>query len=593
MRLRAHLLLSLLAACTSPAPSVSLPVGADADPQALPRYTPRWAFEPWISKDISTGSDTYAFVDGFIARDIPVGVVVLDSPWETNYNSFVPNPSRYPEFPKLVTDMRGRGVRVVLWVTQMVNQTSFDLEVGGDQYTGPSPNWAEGKRNGYFVNGGKLYTWWKGQGAGVDFFNPAAVTWWRAQQDALLAQGVSGWKLDFGEDYITDQPLSTAAGPKTLQEYSEAYYRDFLVHGLKRRGREEFVTMVRPYDKSYVFFGRFYARPEHAPVAWVGDNRRDWVGLKDALDHLFRSARAGYVVVGSDIGGYLDFDDVDMSVRVPFSQATFARWVAVGAMTPFMQLHGRGNLTPWTVPERPEETVELYRYWSKLHHQLVPFFFSTAQAAYAGGPVPLQPVGDEAQWTDDYRFVLGDAFLVAPILDDTGVRDVPLPAGSRWVDWWTGAAHDGGATLTAVDATDRRRLPLYVREGALVPATVEDDATGLGTAASKGALTVLAWPGPQPSRFTVHHDDGATLELTAARLAQAVTVGLSRAPGGAVLRVWTGGRSVQSVSAGEVVPRRSSRAEFDASTAGWLADGAYTWVRLLAANGAVTVELRE
>ena len=46
------------------------------------RYTPRWAFTPWISKDLSDGPDTYAFVDGFKSRDIPVGVVVIDSlPW--------------------------------------------------------------------------------------------------------------------------------------------------------------------------------------------------------------------------------------------------------------------------------------------------------------------------------------------------------------------------------------------------------------------------------------------------------------------------------------------------------------------------------
>ena len=95
---------------------------------------------------------------------------------------------------------------------------------------------------------------------------------------------------------------------KPHQDYSEAYYRDFLAYGAGRRG-PDFLTMVRGWDESYGFAGRFYARPEHAPVVWAGDNRRDWVGLADALDTMFRSARAGYVVVGSDVGGYLDLDD--------------------------------------------------------------------------------------------------------------------------------------------------------------------------------------------------------------------------------------------------------------------------------------------
>jgi hypothetical protein len=67
----------------------------DVIPEA-PIHTPRWAFEPWISKDISDTADTYDFVGGFEERDIPVGVVVLDSPWETHYNTFVPSPDALP-----------------------------------------------------------------------------------------------------------------------------------------------------------------------------------------------------------------------------------------------------------------------------------------------------------------------------------------------------------------------------------------------------------------------------------------------------------------------------------------------------------------
>ena len=58
----------------------------------------------------------------------------------------------------------------------------------------------------------------------------------------------------------------------TLQQYSEAYYRDFLRYGVSKRG-SEFVTMVRGYDVSYDIPARFYARPEHAPVVWLGDNQ--------------------------------------------------------------------------------------------------------------------------------------------------------------------------------------------------------------------------------------------------------------------------------------------------------------------------------
>ena len=85
----ALVLLAALAGCDDPeAPDGGLPPDAPAPPActwtppaepediAEPEaYTPRWAFEPWISKDISDRDDSYAFVDGFIERDIPVGVL--------------------------------------------------------------------------------------------------------------------------------------------------------------------------------------------------------------------------------------------------------------------------------------------------------------------------------------------------------------------------------------------------------------------------------------------------------------------------------------------------------------------------------------
>jgi alpha-D-xyloside xylohydrolase len=547
-------------------------------------HTPRWAFAPWISKDISDTDDTYAFVAGFRERDIPVGVVVLDSPWETNYHTFVPSPVRYHDFEKLVADLRHDDIRVVLWMTQMLNRSSVDVEAGGDVYDGPSPNYQEAFDRGYLVDHGQDYYWWKGFGAGLDFFNPWAVAWWHAQQDAVLATGISGWKLDFGDEYLPDTDLETYAGPIPRQQYAEEYYRDFWAYGVQQRGAEEFVTMVRPYDRSYGFPGRFYARPEHAPVCWVGDNRRDWIGLADALDHIFRSAQAGYAVVGSDIGGYLDRDDINLTQGVPWDTEVFARWTAVAAFWPFMQLHGRANITPWTVPDRVDEVVALYRYYATLHQELVPFFYSLAEAAYAGGDPIIRPVGDEAAWPDDYRFHVGEAFLVAPLLASGGRRDVLLPEGARYFDFFDPQATPiaGGTLVGAYDATAWDRLPVFVREGAIVPAAVSSDLTGLGSAAGAGFLTVHVWPAETESRFVLHDEDGATTTITAyAPTADSgrAHITLSRAPKGVILRVRVGA-AVGAVGVNGDHPfDRHDRAGFDAAGSGYWSDGPYVWIK--------------
>src|SRR5690348_3244400 len=53
-----------------------------------PPLTPRWAYEPWVWEDEENDADaTIGLVDAYRQRDIPVGVVVVDSPWATNYNT--------------------------------------------------------------------------------------------------------------------------------------------------------------------------------------------------------------------------------------------------------------------------------------------------------------------------------------------------------------------------------------------------------------------------------------------------------------------------------------------------------------------------
>ncbi len=566
--------------------------GSDDVAEPAP-HTPRWAFEPWISKDISTTADTYDFVDGFRSRDIPVGAVVLDSPWETHYNTFVPNPARYPRFDALVRDMHDRGVRVVLWITALVNDYSFDVEVGGDTYAGPSPNFEEGSRCGFFVNHGDTYTWWKGRGASVDFFNPRALAWWHRQQDGVLAAGVDGWKLDFGDSYVTTETVSTADGDVAHQRYSEAYYRDFLAYGRQRRG-PDFTTMVRAWDASYQFYpGRFFARREHAPVAWMGDNRRDRAGMIDALDEMFRSAAAGYPVVGADLGGYLDRDDRQLTQVVPFDADTFERWIALGALSPFMQLHGRGNFTPWTVPERADEITAAYREWARLHHALVPFFYALSEEAWAGGPPVLRPQGAMERWPGDYRYSLGDALLVAPVLDETGRRHVELPAGD-WYDWWAPArdAHHGPDTLRGVDTSVRTRLPLYVRRGAIVPLRVDADIAGLGTRAASTALTLLVYPDATPSRFTLHEGPAASVVEVSPSAAE-VTVTLPALSSPWYLRVRTDAPFRDVTIDGASLPRRTSRAELDGADTGWWVDGATrtVWVHTTATATSRAVHL--
>ena len=514
------------------------PAGEDTNQNesAQVGYTPAWAFRPWISKDISDGPDTEAFVNGMREHNIPVGVLVLDSPWETNYNTFIPNEERYPNFEEMVKGYREQGIRTVLWMTQMINSSSFDLEATGDTYEGAATNFQEAFDKNYFVNNGRTYFWWKGEGAGLDFFNPDASQWWRAQQNDLLDMGIAGWKLDFGEEYIRDLELKnedgtyeviTHDGNKTLQAYSEAYYQDFWEHGLERVGREEFIIFARPWDESYGFPGRTFAKKEHLITGWVGDQETTWEGLHDGLDHLFRSAQLGYVAIGGDAGGYLDNN---LGEVIPFDVELFNRWVAAFGLIPIFQLHGRQNTVPWNVPEQTEVTIENYRYWATLHDQLNPYYFSLAQHAYANDDVMMHPIGAERDWPNDFRFFVGDDFFIAPIVTPGGVRDIDVPKGT-YRDWFhpQAPAIMGPTTLTDYTTDHMGQLPVFLKTGAILPMRVTNNVLGLLPADHHvdGQRLLIVYPDTQVSQFQVE-ESGDIFQVETQHLGNTLDIQLSQ-----------------------------------------------------------------
>jgi len=525
-----------------------------------PPLTPRWAYEPWVWEDEENDADaTVALIDGYRERDIPVGVVIVDSPWQTNYNTFemareFGNPER------LLRRLRDRDVRVIFWATGFVNTVSND---GPDE--GPSPNFQEAYDRGFLVNGGRTYEWDKGEGAALDFFNPDAVAWWYGQMDKAWAYGIDGWKVDSPEGNLPDL-VETAAGQKTNREYGDAYYRAFYAY-VAQRDPDAIIT-ARPYDS-----GTVYAPIDANPAGWVGDQEPDWgpKGIGEALDNILASAELGYSMVGSDIGGYRPGERFDR---------LFVRWTQLGALSPLMENGGRGEHRPWRIDE---EIVPTYRYYAKLHRQLVPYLYGLGVEAHLGGePIIRDPDRDGLQ----YR--LGEDLLVAPIVTREDERRVELPSGSRWYDYWDGAESNSGGTSLEYEASIER-IPLFIRAGAIIPMEVDDDVTGHGSGGSKGALTLLLYPDGETRRVL---RPGAGRELTVAsrREAGAVTVAIGPSPEPLVLRIKEPARpaalSVEAAGNTTSPAASESFSRLQREDSGWRhdPDDGYVWVRLPASD---------
>jgi alpha-D-xyloside xylohydrolase len=105
-------------------------------------------------------------------------------------------------------------------------------------------------------------------------------------------------------------------------------------------------------------------------------------------------------------------------------------------------------------------------------------------------------IGDE--------YMLGPAFLVAPVTEQgRETRQVYLPVGSDWYNFWTGEKFKGGQTLSVAAPIDI--IPLFVRAGSIIPMGVDVQ----NTASAQVLKEIRVYPG-KAAEFTLYDDDGVS-----------------------------------------------------------------------------------
>ena len=473
----------------------------------LPQLLPEWGYGHWKSRDVYAHQrDVEEDIEGYRRHRLPLDAIVIDSPWETQYNTWEFNPHQFPDPEGLIERMRSAGVRTVVWVTPWVNLDSNEGQRPPDAeserlHREPAPNYAEAAAAGHFVRGEDgeplVARWWMGTGSPVDFTSRAAEQWWRALARGALDLGVEGIKADDGEAWYLPREVRFADGRRGA-DAAWAY------GGLYRE------SMQRALDEATGGTGVLFARSgwwgqQAQGITWGGDQASDFWSLRALVAATLTAAASGFSNWSHDVGGYLGERLVS---RCP--KELLVRWLQFGCFTPLMHAHGRFEQEAWTYDE---ETLDLYRRYVLLHECLVPYVRAAAATAARCGlpvvrPLPLIDPGDPRGWTVADAYGYGPALWVAPVLDrGAEEREVPLPRG-RWIDFWTGERREGGGSVQA--SAPLERIPVFVREGSLIVTYPEEEvASGLGDRSEAARpLEATLWGDPALGRAGARLADG-------------------------------------------------------------------------------------
>ncbi len=475
------------------------------------RMLPKAAYGYIQSKMIYASQDELLDVaKGYRDRNLPLDILVVDFFNMTKYGNFDLVPSRWPNPAGMNKQLHEIGINTLISVWPHFATDSKYYEMM--------------KQKGWFIHGadGKpdLDDLPNSIGPNIDITNPAAARWWwdKIRDGYVKQDGFSYIWLDETEPDV--DPIN-----------------DFFYIGSGRRFYNIYPLLMTAsvYDGFRRDFGEsrrvfilaraaYLGEQANGTVLWSSDITSTWDMLKRSITAGLGATASGLPYWDTDIAGFQSphlppnyhpaltplvsaagaRDTVDEYVDYP---ELFVRWFEWGVFQPVMRAHGaRKHNEVWAYGKQAEPILEKYL---RLRYRLLPYIYSVAYHSYETGAPYMRALfmdfpGDPkvADIRDEYMF--GPAFLVAPVFEQGAKsREVYLPAGTDWYNYWTNERLKGGQTVTVSASIDI--IPLFVRAGSIIPLGSKI----LSTAQSQKIDTVLIYPGAN-GNFTIFNDDGKT-----------------------------------------------------------------------------------
>lgn len=371
----------------------------------------------------------------------------------------------------------------------------------------------------------RFETWPPNSGAQpYDPFNPEArKIYWDEIKKNIFDLGMDAWWLDSTEPDHLNVKDSDFNTPTYLGSFRRVHNAFPLMSnkGVYENQRNE------TSGKRVFLLTRssFLGQQHYGSHSWSGDVVSNWGVMRKQLAAGLNYTLCGIPYWGTDLGGFFAWEYGNTVDNVAYHEL-HTRWYEWGAFQPIMRSH---NSSPVAVEifqfgKKGDWAYDAIEKYTHLRYKLLPYLYSmswdvTNNSGSIMRPLMMDFVADEKVYDIDTEYMFGKSFLVRPVteplytwndehqkghmkdLSQVGTTDVYLPAGARWIDFWTGVSHDGGQTIQREVPIDI--MPIYIKAGSIVP---WGPAVQYSTEKNWDNLEIRVYPGADAS-FTLYEDE--------------------------------------------------------------------------------------
>jgi alpha-D-xyloside xylohydrolase len=335
-----------------------------------------------------------------------------------------------------------------------------------------------------------------------DAYNPTGRSiYWQYMNNAFFAIGTDAFWEDADEPENTNLENTTVnfgSGAVGGKNYLNAYPLHVCkaVHdGWRSASSAKRVCILTR--------SAFPGSQRYGTINWNGDIGGNWDWYQRSIPAGLNYCMAGMPYWTTDIGGF--FRPSNQYTDAGYNEL-LTRWIEYGAFCPVFRIHGYTSQTE--IWRYTAATQAAFRIYDDLRYRLLPYYYSLARMVANSGYTIMRGLVMDFRTDANVnnikdQFMSGPAFLVNPVMTaGATTRNVYLPTGVTWHNFWTGQTSSGGQTVSA--RAHRDTIPVFVRSGSIIPM-----GPYLQYAAQKQADTIelRAYPGGSGS-FTLYEDQG-------------------------------------------------------------------------------------